>query len=113
MTALQIILLCLVAAYGSGIIYLKQGNHGAAHARNTGVAAAKGEWVAFLDSDDLWEPDKLMIQASGIDRYPGVVAHMVDAKIIDQIAKSQPIFQQRGLFSEFINRLIIIFTSLC
>lgn len=35
------------------------GNKGVSHARNTGVRMASGEWIAFLDSDDLWAPDKL------------------------------------------------------
>lgn len=35
------------------------GNKGVSHARNKGVQMASGEWISFLDSDDLWEPEKL------------------------------------------------------
>ncbi len=38
-------------------------NRGPAAARNSGITAAKGDWIAFLDSDDSWEPEKLAAQA--------------------------------------------------
>lgn len=49
--------------YGKRVICVRhERNMGAAAARNTGVAAAEGELVAFLDSDDAWLPDKLASQ---------------------------------------------------
>jgi glycosyltransferase involved in cell wall biosynthesis len=45
--------------YGDRIVALQQPNRGPAVARNRGIAAARGEWVAFLDSDDMWEPGTL------------------------------------------------------
>ncbi|MBM5573549.1 glycosyltransferase family 2 protein [Deefgea sp. CFH1-16] len=38
------------------------GNYGAAYARNVGVSESVGKFVAFLDSDDIWHPDKLELQ---------------------------------------------------
>ncbi len=47
------------------IVYLKNEEHGgAAVSRNHGLREAKGKWVAFLDSDDLWEKDKLSKQVA-------------------------------------------------
>jgi glycosyltransferase involved in cell wall biosynthesis len=52
------------------IRYLRQENRGPAAARNLGLAEARGELIAFLDSDDLYVPSKLMLQVELIERLP-------------------------------------------
>ncbi len=63
----------MVQRYGPPVRYLYQANAGPGAARNTGIQAAKGEWIAFLDSDDEWAPEKLQVQLDLLHRNPDLV----------------------------------------
>ncbi len=87
----------IVRGFCGPITYHRQKNHGAGMARTTGVNHASGEWIAFLDSDDVWHPDKLALQlreAGGYRACPFVYSDMdaIDANgnvIAKQILKTQ------------------------
>jgi hypothetical protein len=78
----------VVEAHGADdprIHLIRQTNQGVAAARNAGIAAAKGEFVAPVDADDLWHPDKIRLQVEAM-RMAGAKAglcctgvHAIDA----------------------------------
>jgi glycosyltransferase involved in cell wall biosynthesis len=60
----------LLEPYKSAVSYIRQENAGAGAARNTGIRAASGDFIAFLDHDDVWLPDKLSTQIAVAERHP-------------------------------------------
>lgn len=62
----------VLASYGSAIRVIRQPNRGMGGARNAGIRAATGEFIAFLDSDDWWLPQKLERQVALMRSAPHV-----------------------------------------
>ncbi|MFM6154726.1 MAG: glycosyltransferase family 2 protein, partial [Sphaerospermopsis kisseleviana] len=61
-----------VACSYKEVHYLYQPNQGVAVARNTGISQARGEFIAFLDQDDLWTPDKLTVQVDYLLKHENI-----------------------------------------
>lgn len=61
----------LVQTFGDKVRYIYQENAGVSAARNTAVAEARNDWLAFLDSDDYWLPQHLSRMASAIESTKG------------------------------------------
>src|SRR5205823_4850509 len=56
--------LSVLQPYRQRVRIIRQRNKGVSAARNAGISAGSGQWIAFLDSDDIWRPEKLQQQSS-------------------------------------------------
>ena len=65
----------ILKSYGDKIRLICQKNAGAGAARNTAIRVAQGKYVAFLDSDDHWRPEKLEVQMQMITKYGAKVCY--------------------------------------
>ncbi len=87
----------VLRSYGSRIRFFGEQHKGVSAARNRGIRASKGEYIAFLDSDDTWLPSKLALQVEILDTHPEIgfifcdVAFMANEKILNAT-----VFKSRG-----------------
>lgn len=79
-------------------------NAGVATARNTGIAAAQGDLISFLDSDDLWNPNKLALESSYLDGHPELDAVFTDLSKVDGEHSVPSIVRTCPIFKQFLTR---------
>jgi glycosyltransferase involved in cell wall biosynthesis len=72
----------VLTAYSDRIRIIQQDNRGPSAARNAGILKSKGEWIALLDSDDYWQPEKLHEQSKYFTE-PAVAMVFCGAEYID------------------------------
>jgi len=73
----------ILKMFDDRIVYIKQQNSGPAVARNKGIEVAQGKYVAFLDSDDYWEKEKLELQVQLMEEQGVVWSHTAYANFED------------------------------
>lgn len=78
------------AGLGDRVRYLYQRQSGPAAARNRGIAVARGEFITFLDSDDLWQTNKLQTQIAFMRAHPEAVVCYTDEIWIRSGARVNP-----------------------
>lgn len=76
---------------------IRQANRGLAGARNTGIRHARGRYLAFLDADDLWEPDKLERHLEHLEQNPGVGVSYCQSSFMDDAGRPMGLQQKPKL----------------
>jgi glycosyltransferase involved in cell wall biosynthesis len=93
------------------VVWLKQANKGVSCARNRGIIHSRGAWIALLDSDDEWKPNKLELQLECMKRNPRSRACHTDEEWIrngNQVIPPKFLDKSpRDLFSRSLSKCLI------
>lgn len=86
--------------YGDRIRYAWQENAGVSSARNRGMAMASGRYLALLDSDDEWLPEKNALQVGWLERHPDYGMVLCDVQRIDGERRDIDVLSRRAIIRE-------------
>jgi glycosyltransferase involved in cell wall biosynthesis len=78
------------ARWSAPVRYIATPNGGVARARNVGIKEARGEWIALLDSDDEWEPNKLAAQRAALATAPDARWCIAGCTLVDGNGQPRP-----------------------
>ncbi len=84
----------ILGEFGDEIVVIRQENRGVSAARNAGVERARGDWIAFLDSDDLWLPNRIAVLRQDI-AGTDVGVHVANLEITG-LGYRRELFELRG-----------------
>jgi glycosyltransferase involved in cell wall biosynthesis len=71
----------IAQSFGPPVRVIRTTNRGLPVTRNASIAETRSEWIAFLDSDDVWHDDKLTWQVSAIQTYPEAAMVFCDTDV--------------------------------
>ncbi|MDI6792176.1 MAG: glycosyltransferase [bacterium] len=109
-----------LATYQDKIRYICQENAGPSPAKNKGIREAKGKFVAFLDADDIWLPEKLAFQMEIFEKNPEIA--LVHANVIrfgedwtesDEAQWQERIAEPRRKFTGYIFKPLLMDNLIC
>ena len=83
-----------IEPYRDRLTYIEQENGGPANARNRAIREASGKYIAFLDADDLWEPEKLASQVNAFENNPN----------LGMVITENSLFDGRGTFRQKVGK---------
>ena len=89
-----------MARFGERIRYVKKPNGGVSAARNLGIEMARGEAIAFLDSDDSWMPEKLARQVEVLRARPAVGIVITSMLVVNPDGSVRETFSRRKTIPE-------------